>query len=87
MNPFNPKASGASRRVCDLRRVDCARPTASPPSGNPPGPMPNSTSNPKVAFLVVTSRDVGHRIAQLLALGELMGPCWLRATMLCWWIQ
>ena len=42
-------------------------------------------SNPKVAFHFATTRDVGHRIAQLLALSELMGPSWLRGTML--WIQ
>lgn len=42
--------------------------------------MPGSLSKPKVAFLVATSRDVGQRVAQLLAMGELMGPSWLRGT-------
>ena len=47
--------------------------------------MPNPTRDPKVAFHVATTRDVGHRIAQLLAMSELRSPFWLRETML--WMQ
>ena len=89
MNPFNlksKKTSGASHRFCNLRRVDCARHTPSPPCGGRTQPsMPNPTRDPKVAFHVATTRDVGHRIAQLLAMSELRSPFWLRETML--WMQ
>lgn len=47
--------------------------------------MSDPVNHPKVCFNVASARDVGHRIAQLLAMGELQGPFWLRATLL--WVQ
>lgn len=47
--------------------------------------MPGSSNHPKVSLHVASGRDVRLRVAQLLALGELMGPSWLRGTLR--WIQ
>ena len=47
--------------------------------------MSDPAQNPKVCFTVTLGREVGQRVAQLLAMGELMGPCWLRATLM--WLQ
>ena len=47
--------------------------------------MSDPAANPKVCFTVALGREVGQRVAQLLAMGELLGPCWLRATLM--WLQ